>query len=79
MIKFQAFTHKTADLKEMTDHVLGHLDYSLQSTGSYLRLLHTYQNVLHLQDHCTTSRKVLLHSLCSIRVENLLDISLLQI
>jgi hypothetical protein len=34
MIKFQAFIHKTVDLKEMTDHVLSHLDYSLQSTGS---------------------------------------------
>jgi len=63
----------------MTDHVLSHLDYSLQSTGSYLRLLHKYQNVLHLLDHCTLSIKVLPSSLYSMKVENLLDISLLQI
>lgn len=34
MPKFQASIHKTVDLKGMTDHVLSHLDYSLQSTGS---------------------------------------------
>ena len=33
MLKFQASIHKTVDLKGMTDHVLSHLDYSLQSTG----------------------------------------------
>ena len=34
MLKFQASIHKTVYLKEMTHHVLSHLHYSLQSTGT---------------------------------------------